>query len=247
MQVYDFVRSLRLPAAMLVYLAGASVVVGFALSWLTRCFGSLFDAMEVLFSKRSDGPELPRELAPTARALADLRRARDDAEQAALAAEQRKNELVAYLAHDIRTPLTSIVGYLTLLAEAPGMPETQRARYAQVALDRSYRLEAMMEEFFEITRYNLSSIPIERQHFDAALPVSYTHLDVYKRQDVVRFVGGLVGRRGGQDLVVGAFDEPVEVLAGVVVPIAQKLRVGAEGHVFHQLVDDIFLLSLIHI
>lgn len=169
LQVYDFVRSLRLPAAMLVYLAGASVVVGFALSWLTRCFGSLFDAMEALFSKRSDGPELPRELAPTARALADLRRARDDAEQAALAAEQRKNELVAYLAHDIRTPLTSIVGYLTLLAEALDMPETQRARYAQVALDRSYRLEAMMEEFFEITRYNLSSIPIERQHFDAAL------------------------------------------------------------------------------
>lgn len=169
LRVYDFVRSLRFPAAMLVYLAGASVVVGFALSWLTRCFGSLFDAMEALFSKRSDGPELPRELAPTARALADLRRARDDAEQAALAAERRKNELVAYLAHDIRTPLTSIVGYLTLLAEAPDMPETQRARYAQVALDRSYRLEAMMEEFFEITRYNLSSIPIERQRFDAAL------------------------------------------------------------------------------
>lgn len=169
LRVYDFVRSLRLPAAMLVYLAGAAVVVGFALSWLTRCFGSLFDAMEALFSKRGDGPDLPRELAPTARALADLRRVRDDAERAALAAEQRKNELVAYLAHDIRTPLTSIVGYLTLLAEAPDMPEGQRARYAQIALDRSYRLEEMMEEFFEITRYNLSSIPIERQHFDIAL------------------------------------------------------------------------------
>lgn len=169
LRVYDFVRSLRLPAAMLVYLAGAAVVVGFALSWLTRCFGGLFDAMEALFSKRGDGPDLPRELAPTARALADLRRVRDDAERAALAAEQRKNELVAYLAHDIRTPLTSIVGYLTLLAEAPDMPEGQRARYAQIALDRSYRLEEMMEEFFEITRYNLSSIPIERQHFDAAL------------------------------------------------------------------------------
>jgi len=61
------------------------------------------------------------------------------------------------------------VGYLTLLAEAPDMPEAQRARYAQVALDRSYRLESMMEEFFEITRYNLGSIPIERERFDAAL------------------------------------------------------------------------------
>ena len=169
LRAYDFVRSLQLPAAMLVYLIGAASVVAFSLSWLTRCFGSLFDAMEALFSKRSDRLELPRELAPTARALSDLRRARDDAEQAVLAAEQRKNELVAYLAHDIRTPLTSIVGYLTLLAEAPDMPESQRARYAQVALDRSYRLETMMEEFFEITRYNLSSIPIERERFDATL------------------------------------------------------------------------------
>lgn len=37
-----------------------------------------------------------------------------DHEQAAVMAEQRKNELVAYLAHDIRTPLTSVVGYLSL-------------------------------------------------------------------------------------------------------------------------------------
>ena len=83
--------------------------------------------------------------------------------------ETMRANLLRAMSHDIRTPLTSIVGYLTLLAEAPDMPETQRARYAQVALDRSYRLEAMMEEFFEITRYNLSSIPIERQRFDAAL------------------------------------------------------------------------------
>ena len=166
---YDFVRGLRLPVAVVLYLAGVIAVLVFALAWLTRCFGSLFDAMEALFTKRDEEPDLPRELEPTARALADLRRGRDDAERAALAAEQRKNELVAYLAHDIRTPLTSIVGYLTLLAEAPDMPEAQRARYAQVALDRSYRLESMMEEFFEITRYNLGSIPIERERFDAAL------------------------------------------------------------------------------
>ncbi len=167
--LYDFVRGLRLPVSIVLYLAGAIAVLAFSLIWLTRCFGSLFDAMEALFTKRDEVPDLPRELAPTARALADLRRGRDDAERAALAAEQRKNELVAYLAHDIRTPLTSIVGYLTLLAEAPDMPEAQRARYAQVALDRSYRLESMMEEFFEITRYNLGSIPIERERFDAAL------------------------------------------------------------------------------
>lgn len=169
LRLYDAVRALRLPLACVVYAIGAIVVVLIAVSWLTRRFGNLFDAVEALFSGSGEQIDLPRELEPTARALEDLRRRHDDAQRAALAAEQRKNELVAYLAHDIRTPLTSIVGYLTLLAEAPDMPEEQRGRYARVALDRSYRLEAMMEEFFEITRYNLGSIPIERQRFDAAL------------------------------------------------------------------------------
>lgn len=169
LRLYDAMRALRLPLACIVYAIGAIAVVLVAVSWLTRRFGNLFDAVEALFSGEGDKINLPRELEPTARALEDLRRRHDDAQHAALAAEQRKNELVAYLAHDIRTPLTSIVGYLTLLAEAPDMPEAQRGRYAQVALDRSYRLESMMEEFFEITRYNLSSIPVERQRFDATL------------------------------------------------------------------------------
>ncbi|MDO5042583.1 MAG: HAMP domain-containing sensor histidine kinase [Slackia sp.] len=169
LRLYDAMRALQLPLACVVYAIGAIGIVLVAVSWLTRCFGNLFDAVEALFSGSGEKIDLPRELEPTARALEDLRRRHDDAQRASLAAEQRKNELVAYLAHDIRTPLTSIVGYLTLLAEAPDMPEAQRGRYAQVALDRSYRLEAMMEEFFEITRYNLSSIPIERQRFDAAL------------------------------------------------------------------------------
>gem|GEM_PF-4863315 len=47
----------------------------------------------------------------------------------------------------------------------------------------------------------------------------------------------------GQDLVIGTFDEPVKVFAGVIVPIAQELRIGAECHVLHQLVDDVFLRS----
>lgn len=169
LRLYDAVRFLRLPLAVAAYALVAAVAVWFAVSWLMRRFGSVFDAVATLFSGNGDMPDLPGELAPTARALDDVRRRHDDAQRAALAAEQRKNELVAYLAHDIRTPLTSVVGYLTLLSEAPDMPEEQRARYAQVALDRSYRLESMMEEFFEITRYNLSSIPIERCHFDAGL------------------------------------------------------------------------------
>ncbi len=49
------------------------------------------------------------------------------------------------------------------------MPVEQRQRYAHVALSKAYRLDAMLDEFFEITRYNLGAISIERERFDLAL------------------------------------------------------------------------------
>ena len=48
--------------------------------------------------------------------------------QAAKQAEEKKNEIVMYLAHDIRTPLTTVIGYLSLLHEAPDMPETAKRK-----------------------------------------------------------------------------------------------------------------------
>lgn len=81
-------------------------------------------------------------------------------------AEQRKNDLVMYLAHDIRTPLTSVIGYLNLLAEAPDMPIDRRSKYAHITLDKAYRLEEMIDEFFEITRYNSQQITLSKESID---------------------------------------------------------------------------------
>ena len=81
-------------------------------------------------------------------------------------AEQRKNELVMYLAHDIRTPLTSVIGYLNLIAEVPDMSTEQRAKYVNITLDKAYRLEKMINEFFEITRYNTQQISITKEKID---------------------------------------------------------------------------------
>ena len=82
-------------------------------------------------------------------------------EQLAKEAEQRKNDLVVYLAHDLKTPLTSIIGYLSLLEEAPDMPADQRAKYTGIALDKACRLEQLINEFFEITRFNLQSVELD--------------------------------------------------------------------------------------
>lgn len=81
-------------------------------------------------------------------------------------AEQRKNDLVVYLAHDIKTPLTSVIGYLSLLEEAPDMPIEQRAKYLKITLDKAFRLEQLINEFFEITRYNLQTILLDKQEIN---------------------------------------------------------------------------------
>lgn len=78
----------------------------------------------------------------------------------------RKNDLITYLAHDLKTPLTSVIGYLSLLWEIPDMPKQQQNKYIGTALQKAQRLEGLINEFFDITRYNLQQIYLEKEKVD---------------------------------------------------------------------------------
>lgn len=71
-------------------------------------------------------------------------------------AEQRKNDLIVYLAHDLKTPLTSIIGYLTLLKDEEEISPPLRQKYTEIALRKSERLEELINEFFDMTRFSLA-------------------------------------------------------------------------------------------
>ena len=80
--------------------------------------------------------------------------------------EQRRNDLVIYSAHDIRTPLTSALGYLILLDGNPEMPAEERKKYTGIALAKTRELDSMINELFEITRYNLHDIALDMSPVD---------------------------------------------------------------------------------
>lgn len=169
LSAYNNIRALKYPIAVTLFLLGILVIMAFAIRKSLRYFDELFSSLRSVLANGSGLVSLPAELSLAEDSINEIKKKNDAEQRATAAAERRKNELVAYLAHDTKTPLTSITGYLTLLEEAPDMPVEQRKRYAHVALAKAYRLDSMLDEFFEITRYNLGAIAIERERFDLAL------------------------------------------------------------------------------
>lgn len=93
---------------------------------------------------------------------ADLVKSKSDAKEE----EQKKNDLIMYMAHDLKTPLTSVIGYLTLLVDEKEIPKNTQEKYIRIALNKSLRLEELTNQFFEITRYNLKNMQIITKNLD---------------------------------------------------------------------------------
>lgn len=81
-------------------------------------------------------------------------------------AERTKNELITNVAHDLRTPLTSIIGYLELLAGNTQIPQEMQHKYIEIAYSKSRRLEKLIEDLFGFMKLNYGKIAMHIGQID---------------------------------------------------------------------------------
>ena len=131
------------------------------LHWLTRYFEAIGRGMDALLQDVPGEISLPPELFPIERKLNLAKRTIDRQKSGMLLAEQKKNDLVMYLAHDLKTPLASSISYLNLLRDEKQISEELREKYLFISLSKAERLEDLINEFLEIAKYNLSTITLQ--------------------------------------------------------------------------------------
>lgn len=158
------------------------IVLSLLYKLLNKIFSYVFavsESADKLFDKNVEYINLPPEMVEVEKKLNHFKTEAIKNERLARENEQKKDELIVYLAHDIKTPLTSMIGYLSLLSEIKDMPQEQRNRYIDIALDKSYRLEDLINELFDVARFNSEKIVLEKEEINLNLMLEQIADDFY--------------------------------------------------------------------
>ncbi len=142
---------------LLVFMALLSVF----LRWLMGYFGEIGRGMDALLDGVPGEISLSPELLPIERKMNMVKHTLERQKSDMLLAEQKKNDLIMYLAHDLKTPLASSMGYLNLLRDEPQISQELREKYLSISLAKAKRLENLIDEFLEIAKYNLTTITLQ--------------------------------------------------------------------------------------
>ncbi len=137
------------------------VIFRIYLNRFTKYFLEINNGMDVLLQEHAEDVSLSGELSAIEKKMNQVKNTLEKRKLDMQMAEQRKRDLVMYLAHDLKTPLASVIGYLNLLRDEGEISEELREKYLSVSLDKAERLEILINEFFEIARFNFSDLVLQ--------------------------------------------------------------------------------------
>ena len=148
-------------------IVGYSMILYLVLRKNYLYFITVLEAVEAIAEETTDFIEIPyAELNTVSQQLNTIKTKLQKNARAAKEAEQKKNDLIVYLAHDLKTPLTSIIGYISLLRDEKEISEELQHHYIQIVYDKAERLGDLINEFFEITRFNLTKQILEIENIN---------------------------------------------------------------------------------
>ena len=126
----------------------------------------VYNALDLILKEDNETIKLPSEVNEFSEKINEIKYDYILTKKSEREAEQKKNDLIVYMAHDLKTPLTSIIGYLTLLKDEKQISKELQEKYIKIALDKALRVEDLTNQFFDITRYNLQKMPINKQEIN---------------------------------------------------------------------------------
>lgn len=131
--------------------------------------------------------------------------------------EKSKDELITNVSHDLRTPLTSIIGYLRLIEDKQYHSEEDILKYAHIAYEKATQMKTLVEDLFEYTKV--------QQH---GAPVNFMQVDLAQLLEQVSASFELEGEKKGIEVSSSTTPEPLMMTAD-----PEKL-----GRVFSNLVSN---------
>lgn len=80
--------------------------------------------------------------------------------------EQTRNEFLADVSHELKTPLTYLKGYSEILLQDRGHDETEKKEYLQIIHDESIRVHHLVQDLLELTKMEAASVSLEQSEID---------------------------------------------------------------------------------
>lgn len=190
-KIYPILRWLDLsgtPIILLVLLIGYIII--FLKLWKAT-LGYILEIMhgvEKVFSLNNELIELPDGLKEIESVLNKSKYRMNENIKITQDTEQKKNDLLVYLAHDLKTPLTSVLGYVFLLKTEKNISEDAQSHYLDIVYKKAEQLEVLIDELFEITRFSITKIGLKKRSTNLSLLIEqliFEFKPMFKEKDLI--------------------------------------------------------------
>ena len=188
-----------------------SIIIYRFISKYVDAMQEVYKSLDTILQEDNQTIKLPSEVSMFSNKLNEIKSDYIFAKQSEKEAEEKKNDLIMYMAHDLKNPLTSIIGYLTLMHDEKNISKKTQDKYIKIALDKALRVEELTNQFFDITRYNLHSMPINKTEINISFLLKQLvdkYYPVYKKKQLKceLTVPDKVMYNGDGDKLARAFD-----------------------------------------